>query len=257
MPCSMLIGVFQSLKKYKILDWLAFAYEVKGRIYLGQKKYKWAMYWYELSKLIHNKIDDPRGEIDMLNGISKTYLSIQKDSLAMYYAKKGFTIAKTINSLEGQRNCANTLYKINKRNNDDTDALHYHEIYKALSDTLAKDHDKKSLSLFKVKLDYGEQKELLIEKNDKALAKQRVIIYSTLAILLILGSIILIIIRNQKIQKRLNRKLNHKNVLIQKRELELNKTNKTKNKLFSIIGHDLRGPVGALQELLRLFPKEK
>jgi signal transduction histidine kinase len=33
----------------------------------------------------------------------------------------------------------------------------------------------------------------------------------------------------------------------------LQDSNETKTKLFSIIGHDLRGPVGALQELLRLY----
>ena len=37
------------------------------------------------------------------------------------------------------------------------------------------------------------------------------------------------------------------------RESELNGINKTKDKLFSIIGHDLRGPIGALQCVLKLF----
>src|SRR5690606_17090414 len=37
------------------------------------------------------------------------------------------------------------------------------------------------------------------------------------------------------------------------REAELHEINGTKTKLFSIIGHDLRGPIGALQELLKLF----
>jgi signal transduction histidine kinase len=244
------ISIFE---KHQILDWLAYAYEVKGGIYLEQKKYKWALYWFEQSNLIHNKIDDERGKIDMLNGISKTYLGLKKDSLAMVYANKGFIVAKTISSLEGQKECSNTLYKICKRKEDFNNALFYHELHKKLSDSLTRDDNKKSLSLLKAKLNYEKQKELLIEKNDKALARQRVIIYSSLAILLILGVIIFIVVRSQKVQKRLNKKLRHKTILIQKREIELNEINKTKNKLFSIIGHDLRGPIGALQELLRLF----
>src|SRR5690606_25654652 len=39
----------------------------------------------------------------------------------------------------------------------------------------------------------------------------------------------------------------------EQRESELRTTSNTKDKLFSIIAHDLRGPIGALQELLRLF----
>ncbi|MFD2587140.1 ATP-binding protein [Croceitalea marina] len=244
------ISVFE---KHQILDWLAFAYEVKGRIYLDQKKYKWALYWYEQSNLIHDKIDDKRGQIDMLNGISQTYLGLEKDSLAMVYAKKGYAVANAINSINGQKDCANTLYKISKKNNDYTNALLYHELHKKLTDSLARDDNKKSLSLLKAKLNYEKQKELLIEENEKVLAKQRIIIYSTLSIVLILGAIMFLVVRSQNMQKRLNRKLNHKTILIQKREIELNEINKTKNKLFSIIGHDLRGPIGALQELLRMF----
>ena len=242
-----------TFEKHQILDWLAYAYEVKGSIYLKQRKHKWALYWFEQSNLIHNKIDDERGKIDMLNGISKTYLGLEKDSLAMVYANKSFAVAKNISSLEGQKECSNTLYKICKRKKDFSNALFYHELHKKLSDSLTRDDNKKSLSLLKAKTNYEKQKELLIEKNDKALAKQRVIIYSSLAILSILGVIIFIVIRSQKVQKRLNKKLRHKTILIQKREIELNEINKTKNKLFSIIGHDLRGPIGALQELLRLF----
>ena len=242
-----------TFEKYEILEWLAYAYEVKGHIYLEQKKFKWALYWFEQSHLIHNKIDDERGKIDMLNGISKTYLGLKKDSLAMVYANEGFTVAKSISSLEGQKECSNTLYKIFKRKEDFNNALLYHELHKKLSDSLTRDANKKSLSLLKAKLNYEKQKELLIKKNEKALARQRVIIYSALSVLAILGVIIFIVVRSQNIQKALNKKLRHKTILIQKREIELNEINKTKNKLFSIIGHDLRGPVGALQELLRLF----
>ena len=66
-----------AFEKHQILDWLAFAYEVKGRIYLDQKKYKWAQYWYEQSNLIYDKIDDKRGEIGMLNGLSQTYYGLE------------------------------------------------------------------------------------------------------------------------------------------------------------------------------------
>ncbi len=242
-----------TFEKYQIFDWLAYAYEVKGRIYLGQKKYKWAQHWYEQSNLIHKKIDDDRGKIHTLNGLSKTYLGLEKDSLAMAYAKEGFEIATTINYLEGQNDCSKTLYKIYKKNNDLTSALFYHELYKKLSDSISSDDNKKSLSLLIAKLDYEKQKDLLIEKNDRVLARQRAIIYVSLSILLILGIIIFIVVRSQNAQKRLNSKLRHKTILIQKREIELNEINKTKNKLFSIIGHDLRGPIGALQELLRMF----
>jgi two-component system, sensor histidine kinase and response regulator len=44
-----------------------------------------------------------------------------------------------------------------------------------------------------------------------------------------------------------------KNLELQHQKLELEKLNQTKNKLFSIIGHDLRGPVGGLQSVVTLL----
>ncbi len=51
----------------KIMDWLAYAYEIKGKVYLKQKKYDWAMYWYKQSELIHKDLEDERAEIALLN----------------------------------------------------------------------------------------------------------------------------------------------------------------------------------------------
>ena len=59
--------------------------------------------------------------------------------------------------------------------------------------------------------------------------------------------------RPGKLQKRLTQELSAKKDILEKRKAELQANNETKTKLFSIIGHDLRGPIGALQGLLQMF----
>ena len=240
-------------EKHKILDWLAFTYEIKGKIYLKEKKYKWALYWYNQSELLHKELDDDRGKIDLFNGMAEAYLGQGKDSISENFALQAYEISDRIGFMEGTQKCAYTLYSINKNKKNYAKALNFHELYQKLSDTLSRNENKKSLTMLKTQTEYNQQKQLLIEENDKALAKQQRYITAAMAILIVFMIITMLVYRAEKIQKLLNKELELKKEALEKRETELEASNETKTKLFSIIGHDLRGPVGALQELLRLY----
>jgi len=166
---------------------------------------------------------------------------------------EAFKISDKINFMEGKQKCAKTLYKINKNNEDFATALQYHEVFQKLSDSLSRNENKKSLTMLKTKIEHDEQRNILIQKNEKALAKQKNYVYAALSILVIFIIITILVRRGEKIQKKLNTELKTKKEALEKRELELKGINETKTKLFSIIGHDLRGPIGALQGLLKLF----
>ena len=244
------VAIFE---KHKILDWLAFTYEIKGKVYLKENKYKWALYWYNQSEMLHRGLDDDRGKIDLFNGMAEAYLGQGKDSLSENFAHQAYEISDRIQFMEGTQKCAYTLYRINRNKKNYAQALSFHELYQKLSDTLSRNENKKSLTLLKTKTEYDLQKQLLIEENEKALAKQQRYIIAALAILLVFLIITILVYRAEVIQKRLNKELEAKKEVLEKRETELQDSNETKTKLFSIIGHDLRGPVGALQELLRLY----
>ena len=243
-----------TFEKNKIYDWLAYAYEVKGDIYLDQEKYKWALYWYDQSNMLFkHQIEDDRIKIQLMNGMAKVYFGLEKDSLSLEYAKKGLALSKKIKSLQGQIDCSETLYKVHKKNGDNPEALAYLETFKTLSDSLSKDKNKQSLSLLETKLHYEQEKQELIESNEAALAKQRNYIYFSIIILLILSIITFVIRRSENIQKKLNKELKEKSQAVTQREAQLHEINKTNTKLFSIIGHDLRGPIGGLQGILKMF----
>jgi signal transduction histidine kinase len=244
------IAIFE---KHKILDWLAFSYEIKGKVYLKENKYEWALFWYNQGEMLHKELDDPRSKIDLYNGMAEAYLGQNKDSISEIFAEQAYEISDRIQFLEGTQKCAYTLYRVNKNKKNYVKALGYHELYQKLSDTLSRNENKKSLTMLKTKIEYDKQKQMLIEENEKALAEQQKYIMVALLILVVFMFITFLVHRGQKIQKRLNKELEIKKEILEKRETELQDSNETKTKLFSIIGHDLRGPVGALQELLRLY----
>ncbi len=247
------IAIFE---KIGIMEWLAFAYETKGKTYLRQGKYKWASYWYNQSEMLHNKtIDDERGKIDLLLGLAETNLGLQKDSVSEIYAQNAYELSKKLQVKEGMKNAAKTLYKIYKKKNDPIQALTYHELYQELSDSLARNESKKSLLMLKTKANHEKQKKDLIVSNEKALAEQKNYVTGILGLVLVLMIITFLVKRSERIQKNLNKELKSKKEQLEKNEQELLEINETKDKLFSIIGHDLRGPIGAFQGLLQLFKK--
>ncbi|WP_239530935.1 tetratricopeptide repeat-containing sensor histidine kinase [Muriicola jejuensis] len=244
------ISIFE---KHRVMDWLAYAYETKGKVYLKQNKYQWALYWYKQGELIHQELDDDRGKIHLYNGIAEAYLGQGIDSLSQKYAMEAYDISNQIKFPEGIRDCAYTLYKINKKNGDFEKSLAFHEIFQDITETLHRTENKKSLTLLKTRAEYDQQKQELIEANQKALAKQRGLIYAAIIVLIIFAIITFFIKRAEKIQKRLNAELQAKKEILEEHEAALVDSNDTKTKLFSIIGHDLRGPIGSLQGLLQMF----
>lgn len=244
------IAIFE---KKKNKDWLAYAYETKGKVYLKEKNYKWALYWFNQSELLHDKIQDERGKITLFNSLAETYLAMDNDTLASSYASEAFVISNTINFMEGRKDCAKVLYEVHKKHGNYQQALQYHELFQQLSDTLSRNENQKILSMFKTKNDFEQQKLALMAANEEALARQQNYINIALCILFIFIIVTFIVHRGQKMQKRLNSKLQAKQDDLRKREKELKANNQMKNKLFSIIGHDLRGPIGALQGLLNML----
>ena len=240
-------------EKHHVTDWLAYAFEIKGKIYLKQKKYKWSLFWYNQCELLHENLNDERSKIDLLNGMALAHLGMEHDSLSGQYALQALELSKKISVQQGMLESSQTLYKLSKNKKDYESALRYHELYQQLSDTLSKDENQHSLTLLKTNLLHDEQKRELITSTEKQLAKQQNYVYAALAILLLFIAVTFLVKRNEKIQKRLNEELKTTTEGLIEHEKELKEINHTKDKLFSIVAHDLRGPIGAFQGLLNLY----
>jgi len=155
--------------------------------------------------------------------------------------------------MEGIRQSSKLLYQLNKLEQNFEASLYFHEQYMQLSDSISREENQKALSIFKTQKSFQQQREALIKENEKALAQQRLYIYIALAFLFIMVVVSFLIARGKKIQKNLIEELNKQKKNLELRKEELQSANDTKNKLFSIIAHDLRGPMGALDGLLALF----
>ncbi len=243
----------QYFEKVGILDWLGYAYTVKGSIYLLKKEFNESLKWLVKAENILKDLDDERSEIFLYIELAKNYKSLEKSELAIKYGLRGYNLAVKTKNPRGIRESVEVLYKINKGENNFEEALAYHELHKKLSDSAQSIENQSILVAFKSKLLHDIEKKELIIKSEKALYNQKKYIYISIFFLIIAVIITTFVTINKRALKKINTELNLKKEALEKSEKELKELNKTKDRLFSIIGHDLRGPIGAFKELLKLF----
>jgi signal transduction histidine kinase len=248
------ISIFE---KAKLDSWLSYAYELKGVIYSKKGKFYTALKWLNKSENIHERIDKGRYKIPLYTNLAKTYFQLKNYEVSEQYALKSLEISKSLNILEERDITLNLLYEIGKATENYEKALAYLEELKLVSDTINKNNNITELRILKSNLEFEQEKEKYISENEQQNALQKRYIYFSIVIILVFSIIIFILKRNNKTQNTLNEKLINNTTALKKNEEHLNIANNTKSKLFSIIAHDLKGPINSFKSLFDLFNKSE
>ena len=240
-------------KKEKITDWLAYAYSVKGEIYEEKGNFPWALHWFDKCRQLHTELDDPRAEIELYQGLAKTYYGLMDYDEALKYAQKAIGIAKQINDFDGQKTTTETLYKIHEARNEYELALEHLQWNKLLTDSITKIRLKNAQELTETRTTYQ------VNVNNQKLFEERIhreksqLGIAVLVVAFVLFVSVYFLLKNHKKLAQLFEELKVKTQNLRKREQELRDISKARDQLFSIIGHDLRSPIGALQGMLNLL----
>ncbi|KAB2807294.1 tetratricopeptide repeat-containing sensor histidine kinase [Phaeocystidibacter luteus] len=182
--------------------------------------------------------------------LSSTYMSLDNWQEAERYAKLAYEGSKDASTFVFQRACHN-LYKVYNRRGDVEKALSYYvQFHKAYEKNIKVSNDAR---LITNEQDVREQmrvlqlemlqKEHLLEKAENE--KQLKWLYIGLGVLVFL---VLTLLQMYALMLKKRR-------VSQEALLRLNQLDDAKNRLFSIIGHDLRGPIGNSLFLLKEIPQ--
>lgn len=237
-----------------------------GNIYLQQQKAQQAVPYFTEALNYYLRVQDDIGLIDTYTFLAKAFLVLKNYNDALLYAIKGYNISKTKTMYRSTKDISEILYQVYYAKGDYKNAFDFLELNKRYTDSTFNETKIKELGRLEAKYEFDKKEikaQLSYSKkeavNQKKIAGQIKIIAITLALLAISIAFAIIGYQSQKRQKRSNLQLFNKNQeiahqtdMLREQTTQLKELNNVKNKLFSIIAHDLRTPLVSFIQMLNL-----
>jgi len=199
--------------------------------------------------------------------VARLFLELKKYPEALTYAQLSFREASTVKSLIEIRNACGILAEIYNAKGDYRNALQYRERTIHLSDTLFNDQLRNKIARLEAKYEYEKKEALLKEEQAKKdilhkgiVRTQQLEIGFSVAVIIFLSLLAHLLCRSRTAKQKANRALmalnaeiNRQKEEIETQSLQLLINNQQKDKLFSIISHDLKTPLHSLHTVLDLL----
>ena len=253
-------------QKEGLMYYTSFTHRVIGDIFLAKNELDTVIKTYEhaLTVASHHRLRTY--EASVFHRLGKAYFLAGDTKKSLEYLEKGLKISEQNGFQEELVSTYQVLASVYHSTGNISKAYEYHRAFAELKDRMEEEIDEDRMSLlqamFEVEKSDAEINYLKIENSLKELEIQSVKRTVTIAAIFVLVCLALLIglyVFNKKLKNAYGRLTLKKAITEQqKKELEsksqeLFESNKMKNRLLSILGHDLKSPVAQLKGVLDLM----
>jgi signal transduction histidine kinase len=256
-------------EKIKDTYYISYALRTKGDIYEMRGNYSQALKNYQASLQLSNASRNNAMSNATQRRIANIYMKTGKVQQAIDILGKNITQASLYGFQEELDRSYKLLSEAYYKKGDKTLAYEFLQKQNVLHDSIFNELNSSRIAALESTYDNEikqAQIELLTKESalkQEVITRQRIQLYGLIGggTLVFLFVIVLLAgfnnLRNSKHKlEKQTEELAQKNKMIEEKSEELSRLNSTKDKLFSIIGHDFRSPIQNLKGLLELFNKK-
>lgn len=243
----------------------SFTNRVIGDVQMAQGDIAKAIATYEnaLNAASHQRLSS--FESSILHRLGKAYLETGNYAKSLEILERGEKISGENNFQDEYVQTLKHLSKLHEKLGNNEKAFDYLKQFTDLSEVLDEKADRDRLALiqgmFEVEKSDADVRYLRSENliQDLRIKNFRLVILIISVAIILLGVVLARLYMLNKRTKKINKdlvskqeKVNQQKKALELQSQELEKSNRLKNKLFSILGHDLKSPVSQLQSVLGL-----
>lgn len=234
-----------------------------GLVLYKQGKKKEALKAFEQSYEHRRSVNSLEGMANSLLNLSLWHLQEKDFKAATKYAEENIAIVSRLGIAGPLYDAANMMVDIYTQQNQYAKALEYQKLLTTYKDSITTAESNTQLARMEVlyELEKKEAENKLLKEQQataEAIIDRQYITTISIAIILLFAAIgVLLLYRSNRMKNSINVTLQEQNALIEEQKKELENLNGVKDKLFSILTHDLRGPVSSLKMFMSYLRDEE